>query len=76
MPHFFIKTNVDSPNPGRWTHGRAQEICARHHGRLENVWYDDANAPQTAYVLVENGDLDGLSTDFHATEVTTLHDAP
>lgn len=75
MPHFFIKTNPSSPNPGPWTHARAKEVAERHRGKLEHLWHDDPSNPQAAYILVEDGDREGLAKDFHAHEVLTLHRA-
>jgi hypothetical protein len=74
MPHFFIRTAPTSPNPGRWTHEHARDVCARHHGTLEHVWVDDPDDPQVAWILVKDGDRDGLAGDFHALDVVTLHE--
>ena len=75
MPHFFITTNALTPNPGRLTRQRASEVCSRHHGKLAHFWHDDPANPQTAYILVEDGDLDGLLQDLHAHHIVTLHPA-
>jgi hypothetical protein len=76
MPHFFITMGVSSPNPGRWTRAQVEEVCGQHHGKLENFWHDDRANPTTAYLLVENGDLDALSEELHARHIVTLHRAP
>jgi hypothetical protein len=73
MPHFFIRTNAMSPNPGPWTHEKAKAVCDRHHGKLVHLWHDDPESPGVAYMLVEEGNLDGLTKDLHAHEVLTLH---
>ena len=73
MPHFFIRLPLDSPNPGRWTRAKLQEVCARHHGTLEHFWHDDPASPGAAFVLVQNGDRDKMSADLHAHDTLTLH---
>jgi len=73
MPHFFFKTRAESENPGRWTHDKAKGVTERHKGKLKNVWHDDPDNPQVAYMLIEDGDLDGMKQDLHAYEVTVLH---
>lgn len=74
MPHNFIKLNATTPNPGRWTRARADEIVKRHHGTLEYLWFDDPDEPTHAFVLVKDGDVDGLIQDLHAHEVRQLHE--
>lgn len=75
MPHYFIKTAAATPNPGRWTHARIEEIVGRHHGILEHLWFDDPADPTRAYVLVKDGDVDGFMADLHGHEVTYLHES-
>ena len=75
MPHYFIKTGPSTPNPGRWTRARVDDVCKRHHGSLEYLWFDDQTDPDNAYVLVKDGDVDGLLQDLHGHEVTVLHEA-
>jgi hypothetical protein len=74
MPHFFFKLSADSPNPGRWTRERVKAVSDRHRGKLSHVWYDDPDSPTVAYVLIEDGDRDGLEADLAAHEVLTLHE--
>lgn len=74
MPHYFIQTNPTTPNPGRWTRARVDEVAKRHHGTLEYLWFDDPDDPSHAYVLVKDGDIDGLLADLHGHEVTLLHE--
>jgi hypothetical protein len=74
MPHNFIKIPPATPNPGRWTRSRVEEIVKHHHGKLEYLWFDDPSAPTHAYVLVKDGDIDGLMTDLHGAEVRVLHE--
>jgi hypothetical protein len=73
MPHFFLKMNAVSSNPGRWTHERVRAVSNRHHGKLQHLWHDDPDNPKVAYVLIEDGDLDGLTKDLQVLEVVTLH---
>jgi hypothetical protein len=75
MPHFFITMGVSSPNPGRRTRSHVEEVCGRHRGKLEHFWHDDPANPNTAYLLVENGDVDALSKELQAQDIVTLHRA-
>ena len=76
MPHNFVKINAMSPNPGLRTRENVEPICKTHHGKFENLWYDGAQNPTYAYLLVKDGDLDGILRDLHALEVTVLFQAP
>ena len=69
MPHNFVKITAMTPNPGRWTRARRKTTCERHHGTLEYLWFDEPKNPTYAYVLVKDGDLNGLLQDLHALEV-------
>lgn len=75
MPHNFIKISPNTPNPGRRTRADVKAICEKHHGTFEYLWFDEVEAPTRAYVLVEDGDLDGMVHDFEAQEVIRLYDA-
>jgi hypothetical protein len=75
MPHFFFKMDAVSSNPGRWTRGRVRAVSSRHHGKLQHLWHDDPDDPKVAYVLIEDGDLEGLSRELNPHEVVTLHEA-
>jgi hypothetical protein len=74
VPHNFIKTAPKTPNPGPWTHARVNEIAARHHGVLEHLWFDDPHDPTAAYVLIKDGDVDGLMADLNGQVLTRLYD--
>jgi hypothetical protein len=74
VPHNFIITGPRTPNPGRWTRAAVEEIARRHNGTLEYLWFDDLEKPTRAYVLVRDGDADGLMRDLHGHEVTRLHE--
>ena len=74
MPHNFIKLPPATPNPGRWTRSSVEAIVTKHHGHLEYLWFDDPARPEHAYVLVRDGNLDGLMTDLHGHEVQVLHE--
>ena len=75
MPHNFIRINAVTPNPGRRTRQQVEPICARHHGKFEYLWFDDESDPTYAYVLVKDGDVDGMMQDLHGQEVIRLFDA-
>jgi hypothetical protein len=45
-----------------------------HKGEFENLWYDGVDNPTYAYVLVKDGDLDGILRDLHGLEVIRLFD--
>ena len=75
MPHFFIKVSPSSPNPGRLVRSRVEAVCRRHNAKLEHYWHDDPANPSVGYILVEEGDLAGLSADLDVHEVVTLHRA-
>lgn len=72
MPHNFVKINVTSPNPGRRTRANVDPICRKHHATLEYLWFDDDEDPTFAYVLVKDGDIDGIMQDLHAHQVVRL----
>ena len=75
MPHNFVKINAMSPNPGLRTRENVEPICKNHQGEFENLWYDGAKNPTYAYVLVKDGDLDGILRDLHGLEVIRLFEA-
>jgi hypothetical protein len=74
VPHNFIKTAPKTPNPGPWTHARVDEIAKRHHGTLVHLWFDDPHEPTAAYVLIKDGDLDGLMSDLNGQVLIRLYD--
>ena len=45
-----------------------------HKGTLEHLWHDDPSDPQVAYMLIRDGDPEGLKQDLHAHEVIALYD--
>jgi hypothetical protein len=75
MPHSFIQVSPTSPNPGRLMRTRVEEVCSRHNAKLEHFWHDDPANPSVGYILVEGGDIDGLSADLDVHDVVTLHRA-
>jgi len=75
MPHNFIRISANTPNPGRRQRGDVESICARHHGQLEYLWFDDDQSPTYAYALVDGGDVDGMMSDLHGQEVIRLFSA-
>jgi hypothetical protein len=75
VPHYFVQMAATTPNPGRWTRARIEEIVGRHHGIVEHLWFDDAADPSRAYVLVQDGDVDGFMVDLRGHEVTHLYEA-
>jgi hypothetical protein len=76
VPHNFVKINAMTPNPGLRTREKVESVCKSHHGKFENLWFDGANNPTYAYVLVKDGDLDGILHDLHGLEVIELFEAP
>ena len=76
MPHNFMRINAVTPNPGRRRREDVESICKRHHGQLENLWFDDQADPSYAYVLVKDGDVDGMLQDLHGQELLRLFEAP
>jgi hypothetical protein len=73
MPHFFIQVSPSTPNPGPLKRTRVEEVCKKHNAKLEHYWHDDPENPTVGYILVEEGNLDGLRADLHAHDVVTLH---
>jgi hypothetical protein len=73
MPHMFIQVSPSSPNPGRLKRTHVEEICNRHKAKLEHYWHDDPANPTVGYILVEGGDINGLSADLDVRDVVTLH---
>ena len=76
VPHNFIKSNATSPNPGQWSVQKVTEIAQKHHGHFEHLWFDappDQN-PSTAFIVIEDGDVDGLMNDLHGHELVQLYD--
>ena len=76
MPHNFLKITAVSPNPGRRHRANVEPICRKHHGQFEYLWFDDDQNPTYAYVLVKDGDVDGMMQDLHGQEVIRLFEAP
>lgn len=75
VPHNFIRINAMAPNPGRRTREEVEPICARHHGKFEHLWFDDDRQPNFAYVLVQDGDVDGMLQDLHGHSIIRLFDS-
>jgi hypothetical protein len=76
MPFHWFSLDPVSPNPGRWHRGRIAELCRAHGARLEGFWVDREHDARTAYVLVEDGDADGLEAALHASERLELFPGP
>lgn len=76
MPHNFIKVNAVTPNPGLRKRADVEEICKQHNGTFEALWFDDEDNPTFAYVLVKDGDLEGILDGLHAHEVIRLFGRP
>jgi phenolic acid decarboxylase len=72
MPHNFIRMSPESPNPGRWTREQVKSVCERHEGTLEHVWHEPGKTPKAAYVLVKDGDVQGMLEEFNAEYVIRL----
>lgn len=70
MPHNFIQMPADTPNPGRRTENDVKDICDTHHGEFVRLLFDARRNPTSAYVLVKDGDVDGMLADFHGQQVT------
>lgn len=75
MPHNFIRISVDTPNPGRRRRRDVEAVCAKHRGSFEYLWFDDAESPTSAYVLVEDGDIDAIARELHGQQVIRLFKA-
>jgi hypothetical protein len=74
VPHNFIRINAVAPNPGRWTRDKVEPICTLHNGKFEHLWFDDDRQPNFAYVLVQDGDVDGMLHDLHGHSCQRLFD--
>lgn len=75
MPHNFIRISPDTPNPGRRRRSDVEAVCAKHGGSFEYLWFDDEAAPGSAYVLVEDGDIDAIARELHGQQVIKLFKA-
>jgi hypothetical protein len=74
VPHNFIKMQPTTPNPGRWTKDRVKQICDKHQGKLEYLWFDDKDNPTVGYALVKDGNAQGMAAELKAHEVIELHE--
>ena len=72
MPHNFIKINATTPNPGRRKRDDVERIVVEEGGVLDNLWFDDKDAPNHAYVLVKDGDIDGMIAKLNGHQVIRL----
>lgn len=72
MPHNFIKINATTPNPGLRREEDVGEIVRRHHGELVGLWFDDRKGPQHSWVMVRDGNVDGLMIDLHGHQLIQL----
>jgi hypothetical protein len=72
VPHNFIKINATTPNPGRRRREDIERVVTDEGGVLDNVWFDDNQAPNHAYVLVKDGDVDGMIAKLHGHSVVRL----
>jgi hypothetical protein len=75
MPHNWIRTSPTTPNPGLRRRGDVAAVCARHHGQFLHLWFDNEDNPTAAYVLVKDGDVDGMMTDLQGEELIRLFEA-
>jgi hypothetical protein len=76
VPHNFIKINAVTPNPGLRRSADVEKLCKKNQGTFENLWFDDEDKPTYAYVLVKDGDVEGMLDDLHGHEVIRLFDRP
>jgi hypothetical protein len=77
MPHNFIRISAETPNPGRRKRGDVEATCRQKGGHLHYLWFDDADHPTAAYVLVEaeDKDVDGIVQALHGEQVIRLVEA-
>jgi hypothetical protein len=75
VPHNFVKINAVTSNPGRRTCAEVASACERHGGTFERLWFDDPDDPTFAYVLVKDGNLDGILDALRGREVLRLFEA-
>jgi hypothetical protein len=72
VPHNFIKINATTPNPGRRRREDVEQIVTEEGGVLDNLWFDDKQTPAHAYVLVKDGDIDGMIAKLNGHQVIRL----
>jgi hypothetical protein len=72
VPHNFIKINATTPNPGLRRREDVEEIVRRHHGELVDLWFDDRKNPAHSWVMIANGDVDGMMNDLHGHQLIRL----
>lgn len=75
MPHNFVKITAMTPNPGLRTRANVKTTCEKHDGTFVDLWFDEPKNPTYAYVLVEDGNLNGILHDLHGLEVIRLFEA-
>lgn len=74
MPHNFIRISATTPNPGRRRLEDVETICRNHHGHVEFFGFDAEVNPNSAFVLVKGGDVDGMMSDLGGFEAKQLFD--
>jgi len=72
VPHNFIITTPDTPNPGRRRRADVDAVCTKHGGRLEYLWFDHDRTPSHAYLLVDGGDADAIMRELQGHQAITL----
>jgi hypothetical protein len=60
VPHNFIRITATTPNPGLRKPDDAKRICKKHGGTFQCLLFDADTQPQSAYVLVEGGNVDEI----------------
>jgi hypothetical protein len=60
VPHNFIRISANTPNPGLRKPDDVKRICNKHAGTFQCLLFDADTRPQSAYVLVKDGDVDGI----------------
>jgi hypothetical protein len=57
LPHNFIRIDASTPNPGLRKPDDMKRICKKHSGAFQCLLFDADTNPQSAYVLVKDGNV-------------------
>ena len=63
MPHNFIRISASTPNPGLRKPDDMKRICNKHGGAFQCLLFDTDTQPQSAYVLVKDGNVNAILTE-------------
>ena len=76
MPHNFIRISASTPNPGLRKLDDMKRICKKHSGAFQCLLFDADTHPQSAYVLVKDGNVEAILAELGGGETVFQYFEP